>query len=242
VRAGAPGRVEHSRTVPPLPPSGYSPLRRERQNPTLESGSRPFGPSLREAPRWGVPGGHPPAVITGRRRRGHLATALMTRQTTIGPCPPPPFGVLPPPEGETEPDAALGGAGGSSPCNQPSRTVPPSPLRGTPPCGGRNRTGRESRGFESPPHLRPFVSGRAPRLEPSTFNLHHATWPEDIQWDPTTRDFYHPGTTTAGACPWPGRGDNRGAPRGRRWPAPPPPARSGQRRELPAEPDRPPPP
>jgi hypothetical protein len=35
-----------------------------------------------------------------------------TLQTTVGPCPPPPFGVLPPPEGETEP-VVNGFSGGS---------------------------------------------------------------------------------------------------------------------------------
>jgi hypothetical protein len=212
----------HSTVGPcPLPPSGYSPLRMEKQDRSLThpppfgilpssegetepvanaggtGGAESFVPSPREARRaecwgrwirpqagdgggterrgldacWGVPGGHPPAVIT------------------VGPCPPPPFGVLPPSEGETDRSrdaggtggprvlfpplgrpggsecwgrwirpqagdgggterrgsgACLGGAGGSSPCSHHNRTVPPSPLRGTPPFGGRNRTGRRT--------------------------------------------------------------------------------------------------
>jgi hypothetical protein len=123
-----PGRVRAPSDRAPLPPSGYSPLRRERQNrspvlgpspsggptlgvlgflfPPLERPhvggcrgviplqllegagvlfpplGRPEGPSVGGGgsgpARWGVPGGHPPAV------------------STVGPCPPPPFGVLPP--------------------------------------------------------------------------------------------------------------------------------------------------
>jgi hypothetical protein len=82
----------------PLPPPGYSPLRRERQNRSPGRGAGfMFPPLARPARaecwgRWIRP--------KGRRRRGHSATALQRD---------------------------VGGCRGSSPCNQHSRTVPPPP-------------------------------------------------------------------------------------------------------------------
>jgi hypothetical protein len=110
-------------TVGPCPPPPFGGRDKTDQSPEMPV----LFPPLGRPATWGVPGGHPPAVIRGRRRSGHYATALRTRRSSVGPCPPPPFGVLPPSEGETEPVA---GSVSRACCSLPSGDPPPGGCRG----------------------------------------------------------------------------------------------------------------
>ncbi len=93
---------------------------------------------LSGGPALGVAGGHPPAIHRVASRELLLGTTLVGWAGVLFP----PLGRPARAEcwGRWRQARLLGDAGGSSPCNQHSRTVPPSPLRGTPPCGGRDKT------------------------------------------------------------------------------------------------------